>query len=105
MSVAKAAAFLSNREKAFDLTRSEAVETPHVEQDPYTRLLTAMRRQPMIALEDIPGLAGVSPEDAADWIRAGARAVGIGSGLTKGADPAARVKTLLASLREARPAS
>jgi 2-dehydro-3-deoxyphosphogluconate aldolase/(4S)-4-hydroxy-2-oxoglutarate aldolase len=55
-------------------------------------------------LEVVP-TGGVSPEDAADWIRAGARAVGIGSGLTKGADPAARVKTLLASLREARPAS
>jgi 2-dehydro-3-deoxyphosphogluconate aldolase/(4S)-4-hydroxy-2-oxoglutarate aldolase len=45
---------------------------------------------------------GVSPEDAAQWIRAGASAVGIGSGLTKGDDPAARVRTLLASVREAR---
>jgi 2-dehydro-3-deoxyphosphogluconate aldolase/(4S)-4-hydroxy-2-oxoglutarate aldolase len=55
-------------------------------------------------LELVP-TGGVSPEDAADWIRAGARAVGIGSGLTRGDDPAARVKTLLASLEEARSTS
>jgi 2-dehydro-3-deoxyphosphogluconate aldolase/(4S)-4-hydroxy-2-oxoglutarate aldolase len=45
---------------------------------------------------------GISPDEAAGWISAGARAVGIGSGLTKGDDPAAQVRTLLASLREAR---
>jgi 2-dehydro-3-deoxyphosphogluconate aldolase/(4S)-4-hydroxy-2-oxoglutarate aldolase len=45
---------------------------------------------------------GIAPDSAADWIAAGARAVGIGSGLTKGTDPAAQVKTLLASLRRAR---
>jgi 2-dehydro-3-deoxyphosphogluconate aldolase / (4S)-4-hydroxy-2-oxoglutarate aldolase len=45
---------------------------------------------------------GVAPDTAADWIRAGASAVGIGSGLTKGDDPAARVRTLLASVRDAR---
>lgn len=45
---------------------------------------------------------GIAPEDAADWIRAGAVAVGLGSGLTRGGDPASRVATLLASLRSAR---
>lgn len=45
---------------------------------------------------------GIAPQDAADWIRAGAVAVGLGSGLTKGADPTAQVATLLASLRSAR---
>lgn len=45
---------------------------------------------------------GIAPEDAADWIRAGAVAVGLGSGLTRGDDPAARVATLLDSLRSAR---
>lgn len=45
---------------------------------------------------------GIAPQDAADWIRAGAVAVGLGSGLTKGADPAAQVATLLDSLRSAR---
>jgi 2-dehydro-3-deoxyphosphogluconate aldolase/(4S)-4-hydroxy-2-oxoglutarate aldolase len=53
---------------------------------------------------DLVPTGGISPESAADWIRAGARAVGIGSGLTRGDDPAARVRTLLASLRDARPA-
>lgn len=45
---------------------------------------------------------GIAPESAADWIRAGAVAVGLGSGLTKGADPQTQVATLLASLRSAR---
>jgi 2-dehydro-3-deoxyphosphogluconate aldolase/(4S)-4-hydroxy-2-oxoglutarate aldolase len=52
-------------------------------------------------LELVP-TGGIAPEDAAGWIRAGAVAVGLGSGLTKGDDPAARVKTLLASIRQAR---
>jgi len=51
---------------------------------------------------DLVPTGGISPQDAAGWIAAGARAVGIGSGLTKGDDPAAQVRTLLASLREAR---
>jgi 2-dehydro-3-deoxyphosphogluconate aldolase/(4S)-4-hydroxy-2-oxoglutarate aldolase len=45
---------------------------------------------------------GVGPSDAADWIRAGAVAVGIGSALTKGADPATQVAALLESVRSAR---
>jgi 2-dehydro-3-deoxyphosphogluconate aldolase/(4S)-4-hydroxy-2-oxoglutarate aldolase len=45
---------------------------------------------------------GIAPADAADWIRAGAVAVALGSGLTKGADPATDVATLLASVRSAR---
>jgi len=45
---------------------------------------------------------GIAAQDAADWIRAGAVAVGLGSGLTRGADPAAQVATLLDSLRSAR---
>jgi 2-dehydro-3-deoxyphosphogluconate aldolase/(4S)-4-hydroxy-2-oxoglutarate aldolase len=51
---------------------------------------------------DLVPTGGISPDEAAGWISAGARAVGIGSGLTRGDDPAARVRTLLASLREAR---
>ncbi len=54
---------------------------------------------------DLVPTGGVAPESAADWIRAGASAVGIGSGLTKGDDPAARVRTLLESMRDARTAS
>ncbi len=45
---------------------------------------------------------GVSPESAASWIMAGARAVGLGSALTKGEDPAASVRALLAAIKEAR---
>jgi 2-dehydro-3-deoxyphosphogluconate aldolase/(4S)-4-hydroxy-2-oxoglutarate aldolase len=45
---------------------------------------------------------GVAPQDAADWIRAGAVAVALGSGLTRGNDPAADVATLLTSVRSAR---
>jgi len=51
---------------------------------------------------DLVPTGGIAPEDAAGWIRAGAVAVGLGSGLTKGADPAGRVETLLASIRRAR---
>jgi 2-dehydro-3-deoxyphosphogluconate aldolase/(4S)-4-hydroxy-2-oxoglutarate aldolase len=52
-------------------------------------------------LECLP-TGGVSPDTAADWIRAGAVAVGIGSALTKAADPAAGVRALLAAIRDAR---
>ncbi|QGN32132.1 bifunctional 4-hydroxy-2-oxoglutarate aldolase/2-dehydro-3-deoxy-phosphogluconate aldolase [Microlunatus sp. Gsoil 973] len=45
---------------------------------------------------------GVAPEDAADWIRAGAVAVALGSGLTRANDPVAGVATLLRSVRSAR---
>ncbi|HEY9293558.1 MAG TPA: bifunctional 4-hydroxy-2-oxoglutarate aldolase/2-dehydro-3-deoxy-phosphogluconate aldolase [Microlunatus sp.] len=45
---------------------------------------------------------GIAPDQAADWIRAGAVAVGLGSGLTKGDDPAGQVARLLDSLRSAR---
>jgi 2-dehydro-3-deoxyphosphogluconate aldolase/(4S)-4-hydroxy-2-oxoglutarate aldolase len=45
---------------------------------------------------------GIAAQEAADWIRAGAVAVGLGSGLTRGEDPAAHVATLLDSLRSAR---
>jgi len=44
---------------------------------------------------------GVTLDNAPDWIAAGAVAVGIGSALTRGDDPAARVSTLLAALRNA----
>jgi 2-dehydro-3-deoxyphosphogluconate aldolase/(4S)-4-hydroxy-2-oxoglutarate aldolase len=54
---------------------------------------------------DVVPTGGISPDDAAGWIRAGATAVGIGSGLTKGADPAERVRVLLRSVQEARAAS
>lgn len=52
-------------------------------------------------LECVP-TGGISPDDAADWIRAGAVAVGLGSGLTQGDDAAARVRTVLASVQSAR---
>lgn len=45
---------------------------------------------------------GVTPESAADWISSGAVAVGLGSALTKGDDPASQVAALLESLHEAR---
>lgn len=52
-------------------------------------------------LECIP-TGGVSPATAADWIRAGAVAVGLGSALTKGDDPQARTRALLDAVRDAR---
>ncbi len=52
-------------------------------------------------LECVP-TGGISPDAAVDWIQAGAVAVGLGSGLTSGDDAAARVQTLLASVRRAR---
>jgi 2-dehydro-3-deoxyphosphogluconate aldolase/(4S)-4-hydroxy-2-oxoglutarate aldolase len=57
--------------------------------------------QALPQLRTVP-TGGISPEAAADWITAGAVAVGIGSGLTSGDDPANRVATLLASVRSAR---
>lgn len=45
---------------------------------------------------------GITPDDTAEWIRSGAVAVGIGSALTKGPDPAAAVRRLLAAVRSAR---
>lgn len=59
--------------------------------------------QALPQLECVP-TGGITPDDAAGWIQAGAVAVGIGSGLTKGDDPAARVRTLLDSIRTARSA-
>jgi len=59
--------------------------------------------QALPQLECVP-TGGIAPEDAAGWIEAGAVAVGIGSGLTKGDDPAARVRTLLSAIRRAREA-
>jgi 2-dehydro-3-deoxyphosphogluconate aldolase / (4S)-4-hydroxy-2-oxoglutarate aldolase len=56
---------------------------------------------PLPQLRCVP-TGGIAPEDAADWICAGAVAVGLGSGLTKGDDPAGRVATLLESVRSAR---
>lgn len=52
-------------------------------------------------LDCIP-TGGVSPESAASWIEAGACAVGLGSALTKGEDPAASVRELLAAIKGAR---
>ncbi|HYP44400.1 MAG TPA: bifunctional 4-hydroxy-2-oxoglutarate aldolase/2-dehydro-3-deoxy-phosphogluconate aldolase [Propionibacteriaceae bacterium] len=57
--------------------------------------------QALPQLECVP-TGGVSPDDAAGWIDAGAVAVGIGSGLTKGDDPATRVRTLLQAIQRAR---
>lgn len=45
---------------------------------------------------------GITPETAADWIQAGAVAVGLGSALTKGSDPAASVAELLAAIKAVR---
>lgn len=45
---------------------------------------------------------GITPDNAAAWIAAGAVAVGLGSALTKGADPAANAAHLLESIRTAR---
>jgi 2-dehydro-3-deoxyphosphogluconate aldolase/(4S)-4-hydroxy-2-oxoglutarate aldolase len=57
-------------------------------------------------LETVP-TGGVTPANAPDWIRAGALAVGVGSALTKAADPAAAASALLVSIASARklPAS
>lgn len=48
---------------------------------------------------------GVRPETAGEWIRAGAVAVGIGSALTKSADPANAAAALIASIEAARSAA
>lgn len=57
--------------------------------------------QALPQLRSVP-TGGIAPADAAEWIRAGAVAVGIGSALTKGDDPAAQVAALLESVRSAR---
>nr|MBA3530150.1 bifunctional 4-hydroxy-2-oxoglutarate aldolase/2-dehydro-3-deoxy-phosphogluconate aldolase [Propionibacteriaceae bacterium] len=57
--------------------------------------------QALPQLECVP-TGGISPDDAASWIEAGARAVGLGSALTKGDDPAASVATLLDAVRRAK---
>jgi 2-dehydro-3-deoxyphosphogluconate aldolase/(4S)-4-hydroxy-2-oxoglutarate aldolase len=60
--------------------------------------------QALPQLECVP-TGGIAPDEAADWIEAGAVAVGIGSGLTRGNDPAARVRTLLEAIERARSRS
>lgn len=45
---------------------------------------------------------GIQPDSAPDWIAAGASAVGLGSALTKGDDPAANAAALLKAIRSAR---
>ena len=57
--------------------------------------------QALPQLRTVP-TGGIAPTDAADWIAAGAVAVGIGSSLTKVDDPAAQAQQLLASVRSAR---
>lgn len=57
--------------------------------------------QALPQLECVP-TGGIAPEDAAGWIEAGAVAVGLGSALTRAADPAAQVRTLLETIRRAR---
>jgi 2-dehydro-3-deoxyphosphogluconate aldolase/(4S)-4-hydroxy-2-oxoglutarate aldolase len=52
-------------------------------------------------LETVP-TGGVTLDSAADWIRAGGTALGIGSALTKAADPAAVGAGLLAAIASAR---
>jgi 2-dehydro-3-deoxyphosphogluconate aldolase/(4S)-4-hydroxy-2-oxoglutarate aldolase len=52
-------------------------------------------------LETVP-TGGVTPSNAPDWIRAGALAVGVGSALTKAADPSAAAAELLSSIASAR---
>lgn len=46
---------------------------------------------------------GIAVNSAASWIDAGARAVGIGSALTHGEDPAKTVRSLLDAIRAVRP--
>jgi 2-dehydro-3-deoxyphosphogluconate aldolase/(4S)-4-hydroxy-2-oxoglutarate aldolase len=60
--------------------------------------------QALPQLQCVP-TGGVTPEQAPEWILAGARAVGIGSALTKGDDPGAQVKLLLSELSRARDKS
>ena len=45
---------------------------------------------------------GVEATDVAQWLRAGAVAVGVGSYLTRGGDPGARAREVLAAVAEAR---
>jgi 2-dehydro-3-deoxyphosphogluconate aldolase/(4S)-4-hydroxy-2-oxoglutarate aldolase len=51
---------------------------------------------------DVVPTGGVSPESAASWIEAGARAVGLGSALTSGDDPAASVRAVLDAIAKVR---
>lgn len=51
---------------------------------------------------DLVPTGGISPDTAASWIAAGAKAVGLGSALTKGDDPASSVRALLDAIRQAR---
>jgi len=52
-------------------------------------------------LELVP-TGGITPTSAAEWIRSGATALGIGASLTKSSDPAATVRTLLSTIAGAR---
>lgn len=56
------------------------------------------------AMPDLPCVptGGVGPADAAEWIAAGAVALGIGGALTRADDPAAAVAQLLGEIADAR---
>lgn len=92
------------------LTPSEAVLARSLGAD-YVKLFPASAWSPGVmgdVLAALSGLAfvptgGISLHEAPNWIGAGARAVGIGGALTRGApgDVPARVRALLARLKEA----
>ncbi|KQR39417.1 hypothetical protein ASF80_08380 [Microbacterium sp. Leaf159] len=64
----------------------------------------AAMRDVLTALPDLPLVptGGVDPENAAEWMRAGAVALGIGSALTGSDDPAHTAAELLSVIAEAR---
>lgn len=59
-------------------------------------LLTAIPRLPLVPT------GGVDPENAAEWIRAGAVALGIGGALTRSDDPTRTSAALLRAIADAR---
>lgn len=78
--------------------------SPLVKIFPASLWTPAVLREMLTALPQVHAVptGGVTLENAADWIRAGAVALGIGSALTKAADPSAVARGLLDVIAAAR---
>jgi 2-dehydro-3-deoxyphosphogluconate aldolase/(4S)-4-hydroxy-2-oxoglutarate aldolase len=65
----------------------------------------AVLRDLLTAMPDLPTVptGGITLDNAAEWVAAGAVAVGVGGTLTRSPDPAATAQALLRALAQARP--
>lgn len=88
-----------------EMLRAKSLGADLIKVFPASRWSPGSLRDVLAALPqlDCVPTGGVTPESAAEWIQAGAVAVGLGSALTKGPNPAASVAQLLSAINSARP--